>query len=456
VDKDGGFNDYTTVIAIANVAPTATVTGPASTTVGALVTINIGATDPSAADTAAGFTFTVDWGDGTVVPGLTGPTATHTYTSTGSRTISVTATDKDAGTSAPATLDISVGSSTPTATLSNSGPVTEGSTATVTFTAQADPGSSSFTYSYDFDNDGTFEITASASASATVPASFLDDGPSTRTVRARISNDNGGSTDYMTDIVVTNVAPTATIGNNGPVAEGSTATVTFTGQSDPSTADVGAGFAYSYDFDNNGTFEITGSASASATVPASFLDHGPSTRTVRGRIADKDGDFTDYTTVITVTNAAPTATINAPSTGTIGVPVTIKVGATDPSAADTAGTFTYTVSWGDGSAPETLTGPSDPPVTHTYAAAGTFTIAARATDADGAISASTTASIVISAAPVATTLPTPGANPGSNLPRTGSDAGPTALLGLGLLLSGALLALVSRRRTQDAWRHAGL
>ena len=40
------------------------------------------------------------------------------------------------------------------------------------------------------------------------------------------------------------------------------------------------------------------------TIPASFLPDGPSVRTVRGRIQDKDGGFTDYTTTIEVTNRA--------------------------------------------------------------------------------------------------------------------------------------------------------
>ena len=65
--------------------------------------------------------------------------------------------------------------------------------------------------------------------------------------------------------------------NDGPVPEGSTATVTFTGQADPSADDLAA-LVYSYDFDNDGTFEVTSSASrASATVPASFLANGPAT-----------------------------------------------------------------------------------------------------------------------------------------------------------------------------------
>jgi hypothetical protein len=40
-------------------------------------------------------------------------------------------------------------------------------------------------------------------------------------------------------------------------------------------------------------------------------DDGPSSRTARARIIDKDGGFTEYTTTVTVNNVAPTATFNA-------------------------------------------------------------------------------------------------------------------------------------------------
>ena len=181
------------------------------------------------------------------------------------------------------------------------------------------------------------------------------------------------------------MAPTATFSNDGPVAEGSTATVTFSGQSDPSADDLAA-LTYSYDFDNDSVFDVVGSPSPSATVPAELLANGPATLTVRGVVADPDGGELELTTDITVTNVAATVTITGPSTAAVGVPVTLEVGADDPSAADMAGTFSYTVDWGDGSPAVTLTGPADPPVTHTYTAAGTFTVSATVTDPDGSTS----------------------------------------------------------------------
>ena len=91
--------------------------------------------------------------------------------------------------------------------------------------------------------------------------------------------------------------------------------MSFSSQSDPSSADTTAGFHYAYDFDNDGTFDVGngtyagGVTAASVTVPAAYLSNGPSSRVVKARVIDKDGGFTDYTTTITVNNVPPTVTV---------------------------------------------------------------------------------------------------------------------------------------------------
>src|SRR5262249_59306362 len=92
----------------------------------------------------------------------------------------------------------------------------------------------------------------------------------------------------------------------------------LTRPSDTSPAPPPAAFPFCYDFDNDGAFEITNSTSASATVPASFLDDGPGTQTVRGQIQDKDGGFTNYTASITIVNVAPTTTLTWPPSANEG------------------------------------------------------------------------------------------------------------------------------------------
>ena len=98
-----------------NVAPTASITGPSSGVPGQPVTFTLGASDPSSADQAAGFGYTIDWGDGSPVQAIphtasngTGTQVTHTYTQSGPYTVRVTTTDKDNGTSAAATTSIAI------------------------------------------------------------------------------------------------------------------------------------------------------------------------------------------------------------------------------------------------------------------------------------------------------------------------------------------------------------
>ncbi|MDP6467641.1 MAG: Calx-beta domain-containing protein, partial [Pirellulaceae bacterium] len=201
-----------------------------------------------------------------------------------------------------------------------------------------------------------------------------DDGPSeSQTVTITATDSNGASNTADFQLVVNNVAPTATFSNDGPVNEGGSANVSFASQFDPSTADTTAGFRYAYDYDNDGAFDsgdgtYAGSTTDgdSATVLASYLV-GPGTHTVKGRIIDKDDGFTDYWTDITVnplpiydfsaatysategdtTNTTNVVTVTRSNTTTIetSVDVVLAAGAANPATvgADfTAGPITIT------------------------------------------------------------------------------------------------------------------
>ena len=98
---------------MADVAPTAQAGGPYAVTAGQPLTLHGAVTDPDPADTAAGFTDTWNFGDGTpTVSGLNLTAPTHTYASAGTYTVTVTATDKDKATSAPATASVTVATAT--------------------------------------------------------------------------------------------------------------------------------------------------------------------------------------------------------------------------------------------------------------------------------------------------------------------------------------------------------
>ena len=72
-------------------------------------TLTFGADSPAASDDAAGFTYSIGWGDGTPVQSAAAGTTVdveHTWTTDGTFTIGVTATDKDGGTSTPVTATV--------------------------------------------------------------------------------------------------------------------------------------------------------------------------------------------------------------------------------------------------------------------------------------------------------------------------------------------------------------
>jgi hypothetical protein len=90
-------------LTVLNVAPSLTISAPSSAVRGEPITVMLQATDPSAADAAAGFVYKIDWnGDGSVDETVAGPAnlaVTHVFTSAGNNNVRITATDKNGGVS---------------------------------------------------------------------------------------------------------------------------------------------------------------------------------------------------------------------------------------------------------------------------------------------------------------------------------------------------------------------
>jgi len=297
-------------------------------------------TDPGYSDPVVGvsetFTYTIDWGDGS--PQETGtatvdangspgsPTTasfdgSHTYTSGGVYTVTVTAFDDDGGSGSDSFTVTVLAPVLSVAKTASSTLLYESQSVTYTVVvSNTGPGRADNLHVTD-SQTGTLESGFSLGAGERVTYTYsilVDDGPrTTENIATVTSTQTAAITDSVT-VQWQNVAPTASLSNNGPVNEGATAVVSFGSQSDPSTTDTTSGFRYSYDFDLDGTFEITDTLAATATVPAGYLT-GVSSRTVRGRIADKDGGFNDYITTILVNalTATPTPTPSPTTTPTV-------------------------------------------------------------------------------------------------------------------------------------------
>ena len=104
-DPDGLISKAASAtVTVLNVAPMPAIAGPARGVRGQPRPFTVSADDPSSADEAAGFSFVIDWGDGTdpqTIPATpnngAGVALGHIFTTVGTYTVQVTATDKDGG-----------------------------------------------------------------------------------------------------------------------------------------------------------------------------------------------------------------------------------------------------------------------------------------------------------------------------------------------------------------------
>ncbi|HET8549934.1 MAG TPA: PKD domain-containing protein [Bryobacteraceae bacterium] len=402
IDKDGGFSEYTTVVTVNNVAPSFS-TAPANDSVneGTNKTFGLGTfTDPGSADT---WTVNVNWGDGTPNLSLTATlgaiSSAHTYADRpNTYTVTVTITDDD-GALVSSTFQVTVSNVLPTATFNSPSSIDEGSSFTLSLTGAFDPSSvdtaAGFTYAFDCGTGyGPF------SGANTQSCTTNDSG--TRTVRGKIRDKDNGETEYTASVTVNNLPPVATLSNNGPVNEGSPATISFSNQADPSTADTAAGFHYAYSCTNGSLAAASYAGSGtSPTTTCTYNDNG--TYTVRARIIDKDGGYSEYTTGVIVNNVAPSFTA-PPANDSVneGTNKTFSLGTfTDPGSADT---WTVTVQWDDGT-PDTSLSPSLGALlsAHTYTdGPNTRRVTVTITDDDGGTVQSTFQVTVNNVAPTAT------------------------------------------------------
>lgn len=132
---------------------------------------------------------------------------------------------------------------------------------------------------------------------------------------------------------VYNVAPTATLNAGTSATQGDTFSLSLTDPYDPSWTDTYEGFTYSFALDPE---ELSSGGSSSAS--GGLVLTTPGVVTVYGRIADKDGGYTDYEQTVTVAVSTPTVTINgAPSSSAEGTTLSLTSSVSDPAHS----TFTY-------------------------------------------------------------------------------------------------------------------
>ncbi|MGA2060932.1 MAG: PKD domain-containing protein, partial [Thermoguttaceae bacterium] len=357
-----------------------------------------GASDPSNTDTAAGFHYSF----ATSASALAGDYASagaadaaqFTFDDNGTYTVYGRIIDKDGGYTDYQTVVV-VNEVAPTVNLIGSASVAEASIYTLTLGPVVDPGQpidQVVTYFIHWgDNSDTVINATDLSPNRQVTHVYADgivpQGSTTPTNHISVDlldNDGYWCDTGAKDIVVYNVNPTAALGGSTTVNEGSSVTVLFYNQYDPSAVDTEAGFRYQYDFNNDGIFDTAITTQSSVLVPAIFLNKGPSDVTVRGRIYDKDNGYTDYTRVIHVNNVPPS--VNTLTDMTVGANTLLtQTGSfTDPGADTWTATVDYDWHAGDTDAVALPLVGKTFTLSHTYATPGSYTVAVTITEDNGA------------------------------------------------------------------------
>lgn len=288
-----------------------------------------------------------------------------------------------------------------TLTLSNESPsaapsvpasVDEGSSFTLELTGSTDPGANdSLTYQFDCGDGGGYN-TASSTASRTCPTS--DNG--SRSVKLKVLDDDGGSAEYTGTVTVENVAPTASgLVADSPILEGGSSSLSLTSPTDVSSVDA-ASLRFSFACDGLDASLATSYASASTTNAAScsFADNG--TFTVKGRVYDKDGAGTTYSTSIVVNNVPPTVVAGFTAVSVnCQTMATLTIDPADAGANDSP--WKVNIAWGDGTTEPEITRSSLDTftVTHVYVSPGAYNATVSVADKDNGIGSDLTNGVTI-------------------------------------------------------------
>ena len=284
------------------------------------------------------------------------------------------------------------------------GPYTTDEGSDVVLSASASTDDSALTFAWDLDDDGEFDD----GTGVTIPFTAVgQDG--VFTVRVKVTDADGAYDIAETTVTVDNVAPTIdTLGNDGPVAEASTVTVSGTA-SDPGWLDV---LSATVDWGDGSPVSPLGGSGEQVRPDATLQFAGSHVYGDNGVFAvevcvhDDDTEVCESTDV-TVDNVDPVVTIDESGTtlvngvptflGRVDVPLDVPTRTTDPGSDD----LELTWDWDDASPDTTLVSLVNPPLpdpfpspslqprdveltaTHTYVDACLYELSVAAVDDDG-------------------------------------------------------------------------
>lgn len=247
--------------------------------------------------------------------------------------------------------------------------------------------------------DGTGHHSAALATTGLIgsaPHGYANSGVYTVTVKVA---DRAGSTSSQSfNVSVSNVAPTAALLVAATVNEGGGTDLALSNPHDPSSADIQAGLRYAFSCNGASLDGATyANGGSTGTVRCGYPD-GSASVTVRARILDQDGGFTEYTSELAVRNLpAAIGAISAPGAALqVNTSATVTATFVDAGVADS---HTAMIDWGDGNvSTATVTenmGAGSVAGSHAYALPGLYTVSIALTDKDGATSVASHQSIVV-------------------------------------------------------------
>ncbi|MBJ7332505.1 MAG: PKD domain-containing protein, partial [Solirubrobacteraceae bacterium] len=363
-DSDGGTTQRTETVTVTNRLPgTPTITSaPATAVRGQSVELTAAATDPE----GTALTYAWDFDDDAAYDDGTDASVSRTMPASGTLFARVRVTDADGGTALSARFTMTAANRAPVASFT----VSDGTPAInqqITFTdTSADPDGTALARTWDLDGDGQYDDGVGASVTKIYPTRGA------RTVGLRVSD--GTASDTATKaITVRNLAPEVTLDLSQSSVLTAVAVVFGLTASDPDGGPVD----YAWDLDGDGVFD-----DSTAAIPAPRAYPRSGARTVAVRVTDDDGDpatsMVEKSAALTVQNrppGAPAVTADPPAV-VRGQSIELTAAATDPEGTP----LTYAWDTDGDAAYDDGTGAT---LTRTMPQSGSFTVRARATDADG-------------------------------------------------------------------------
>ena len=311
--------------------------------------------------------------DGSYDVSSSSPTgSTCTYGNVGGYTVRLRVTD-NGGLQATDTAAVTVTNTAPNAAAGGSYTVNQGVALSLDGSASTDPDGSITLFEWDCTADGTYDTSSANSTGST--CTYADVG--SYTVRLRVTDDDNAQDTDTATVTVTNTAPTANAGGLYTVNQGVALTLNGGGSSDPD----GTINLYEWDCTANGSYDV----SSSSPTGSSCTYGAPGQYTVRLRVTDDDNAQDTATSLVAVSNTAPTADAGGPYTVNQGAALSMNgSGSSDPDGSITQYAWDCT---NNGVINTTSASPTA--ATCTYAGVGTFTIALTVTDNNGATNTAT-------------------------------------------------------------------